>query len=239
MILAEGRDFNEGQCRLEWPSRGRSINSTALPLMADTPSILQATETAQEMFGSFRSTIESYFGDMQSTFSKFCHTTVKRVSDKGIFALQYKLACLLLNIKRMVALRGIDSEPHHNLWTQDDFEYPDDSEQSSVQPTSPSLKTRINEAQSLALLQAAFLNLADVAPDSDLDMGDDNDHADAPTAYEVQKIMGHRREGEAVEYHVLWKGFDASDALWVPLSSFNETRVIEDHWNAKRSFGDP
>ncbi|KAI8603155.1 hypothetical protein EDD21DRAFT_285335, partial [Dissophora ornata] len=77
-----------------------------------------------EEFGSFRSTIESYFGDMQSTFTKFSHTVVNRVSDKGIFALQYKLACLLLNIKRMVALRGIDSAPHHNMWMQDEFEYP-------------------------------------------------------------------------------------------------------------------
>ncbi|KAF8934187.1 hypothetical protein BGZ58_005902, partial [Dissophora ornata] len=118
----------------------------------------------------------------------------------------------------------------------DEFEYPDDSEQSSVQPTSPSLKARVNEARSLTRLQAAFLNLTDVAPDSDLDMGDDNDHADDPTAYEVQKIIGHRGEGDALEYHVLWKGYDASHALWLPLSSFNETRVIEDYLNAKRIF---
>ncbi|KAF8922829.1 hypothetical protein BGZ58_003730 [Dissophora ornata] len=194
-----------------------------------------------ETFGNFRSTIESYFGDMQNTFSKFSHATVNRVSDKGIFALQYKLACLLLNIKRMVALRGIDSAPHHNMWMQDEFEYPDGSEPSSVQSTSPSLKARINDAQSLALLQAAFLNLAaaDVAaPDSDLDMGDDDiDQTDAETVFEVQKILGHRGEGEAIEYHVLWKGYDASYASWEPLSSFNETRIIEEYQNSQRDFG--
>ncbi|KAF8900946.1 hypothetical protein BGZ58_006808, partial [Dissophora ornata] len=121
----------------------------------------------------------------------------------------------------------------------DEFEYPDDSEQSSVQPTSPSLKARINEARSLALPQAAFLNLADVASDSDLDMGgDDNGQAGGSTAYEVQKIMGHRGEGEAREYHVLWKGFDASHASWEPLGNFNDTRIVEDYLNSQRTFGD-
>ncbi|KAF8900356.1 hypothetical protein BGZ58_006880, partial [Dissophora ornata] len=67
--------------------------------------LTDAEKRHNDVFGSFRSTIESYFGDMQSTFAKFSHATVSRVSDKGIFALQYKLACLLLNIKRMVALR--------------------------------------------------------------------------------------------------------------------------------------
>ncbi|KAG0258755.1 hypothetical protein BGZ95_004879, partial [Linnemannia exigua] len=54
------------------------------------------------VFGSFRSKVESYFGDMQTTFTKFSHTVVNRVSDRSIFSLQYKLCCLLLNIKRMV-----------------------------------------------------------------------------------------------------------------------------------------
>ncbi|KAI7817162.1 hypothetical protein BC939DRAFT_388304, partial [Gamsiella multidivaricata] len=76
------------------------------------------------VFGSFRSKVESYFGDMQTTFTKFSHTVVNRASDKGIFSLQYKLCCLLSNIKRMVALRNITMELYHNYWTQDDFDYP-------------------------------------------------------------------------------------------------------------------
>ncbi|KAG0309145.1 hypothetical protein BGZ98_004891, partial [Dissophora globulifera] len=198
--------------------------------------LTDAEKRHNEIFGSFWSTIESYFGDMQTTFSKFSHATVNCVSDKSIFALQFKLACLILNIKCMVALPSIDAEMHHNLWMQDEFEYPDDSEQSSVQPTSPSLKASINEARSLTCLQAAFLNLTAVTPDGDLNMGDDNDYANDSTAYEVQTIMGHRGEGEALEYHVLWKGFDVSASTWVPLSSFNETRVIDDYWNVQRTF---
>ncbi|KAF8958826.1 hypothetical protein BGZ46_001884 [Entomortierella lignicola] len=48
-----------------------------------------------EMLGSFRSKIESYFGDMQTTFTKFNHTVVNRFSEKSTFSLQFKLCCLL------------------------------------------------------------------------------------------------------------------------------------------------
>ncbi|KAG0289457.1 hypothetical protein BGZ98_003824 [Dissophora globulifera] len=80
------------------------------------------------VFGSFRSKVESYFGDMQSIFDKFSHTVVNRVSDKSIFGLQYKLCCLLLNIKCMVALRNITTEIHHSFWLLDDFDFPDREE---------------------------------------------------------------------------------------------------------------
>ncbi|KAG0278182.1 hypothetical protein BGZ95_004531 [Linnemannia exigua] len=68
-----------------------------------------------EIFGSFRSRIESYFGEMQSTFTKFSHTVVNKVAEKETFSVQYKLACLLMNIKRSVALRNIPTEQHHML----------------------------------------------------------------------------------------------------------------------------
>ncbi|KAG0376619.1 hypothetical protein BGX24_007477 [Mortierella sp. AD032] len=53
-----------------------------------------------EIFGSFRSRIESYFGEMQSTFTKYSHTVVNKVAEKETFGVQYKLACLLMNSKR-------------------------------------------------------------------------------------------------------------------------------------------
>ncbi|KAI7815992.1 hypothetical protein BC939DRAFT_387872, partial [Gamsiella multidivaricata] len=76
-----------------------------------------------EIFGSFRSRIESYFGEMQSTFTKFSHTVVNKVAEKEMFGVQYNLACLLMNIKRFVALRNISTEQHHTLWLQDGFDY--------------------------------------------------------------------------------------------------------------------
>ncbi|KAG0247144.1 hypothetical protein BG011_001954, partial [Mortierella polycephala] len=76
-----------------------------------------------DIFGSFRSHIESYFGEMQSTFTKFSHTVVNKVAEKETFGAQYKLACLQINIKRFVVLRNIPTEQHHIFRLQDGFDY--------------------------------------------------------------------------------------------------------------------
>ncbi|KAF8982176.1 hypothetical protein BGZ46_001658 [Entomortierella lignicola] len=183
-----------------------------------------------DMFGSFRSRIESYFGDMQNLFHKFSHTVVNRVSEKSTSSLQFKLCCLLLNIKRMVALRDITAEVHHSFWTQDNFEYPDGNDTTLVQVLAPSYKVKINHAQSIFKLQDASLNISLTSN------GDDEMDTDEGTEYEVDRIMGHRGDGETLEYHVLWKGYDVSAATWEPRSSFNQTRCIDDYWNAQRTF---
>jgi len=185
-----------------------------------------------EMLGGFRSKMESYFGEMQTTFNKFSHTVVNRVSEKSIFSLQFKLSCLLLNIKRMVDLHNIPTELHHSFWMQDGFEYPDGSEAAIPQSLStPSFTARIDDARNIYRLHDSFLKLTMSASNTsdDHEMGNDVD-------YEIDKIINHRGEGHEIEYHVLWKGEDISGATWEPLSNFNQTRTIEDYWNSKRTF---
>ncbi|ORZ27035.1 hypothetical protein BCR41DRAFT_300760 [Lobosporangium transversale] len=139
-----------------------------------------------DMFGSFRSRIESYFGEMQTTFNKFSNT----------------LCCLLLNIKRMVALRNITAEAHHSYWTQDSFEYPDGNNATLVQVLTPSYKVKMDHARSIFKLQDAFLNNSLTSSNADDEMD-----TDEGTEYEIDRIMGHRGDGETLEYHVLWKGY--------------------------------
>ncbi|KAG0281168.1 hypothetical protein BGZ95_006221 [Linnemannia exigua] len=55
-----------------------------------------------EIFGSFSSHIDGYFGEMQSTFTKFSRTVVNKVAEKETFGVQYKLACFLMSIKRFL-----------------------------------------------------------------------------------------------------------------------------------------
>ncbi|KAF9952842.1 hypothetical protein BGZ72_005874 [Mortierella alpina] len=151
------------------------------------------------VFGSFRSKIESYFGDMQTTFAKFSHAVVIRVTEKNVFALQYKICCLLMNIKRMVALRNITTDAHHSFWNQDNYDYPNDTDNLfSTQPAGPSYRIKINDARAIFRLQDAFLNLSVNASTIDHDMDSDDD-----AVYEIDKILGHRGEGEALEYHAL------------------------------------
>ncbi|KAI1293446.1 hypothetical protein EDD11_008363 [Mortierella claussenii] len=94
--------------------------------------LTEEEKTYNEIFGSFRSRIESYLGEMQSTFTKFSHMVVNKVSEKETFGVQYKLACLLMSIKRFVALRNIPTEQHHTLWLQDGFDFPSKAEQETM-----------------------------------------------------------------------------------------------------------
>ncbi|KAF9272347.1 hypothetical protein BGZ68_002498 [Mortierella alpina] len=186
------------------------------------------------MFGSFRSKMESYFGDMQTTFTKFSHTVVNRVTEKTTFSLQFKLCCLLLNIKRMVALRNITTEVHHSFWLQDDFDYPDGTDKTfGIQIAAPSYKVKINDANNIYRLQDAFLNLSFTTDCEDTDQDMEND--DAPV-FEVDKIIGHSGEGDSLQFHVLWKGYDVTAATWEPPSSFLQTQIIEEYWKSKRTF---
>ncbi|ORZ12942.1 hypothetical protein BCR41DRAFT_307541 [Lobosporangium transversale] len=160
----------------------------------------------------------------------------KKYNEMSIFSLQFKLCCLLLNIKRMVALRNITIEPHHSFWMQENFDYPDGTEANISQiPTAPSYVVEIKDARSMYQLQDAFLNLGITTTsnvDNDHEMGDSN----IETAYEIKKIIEHRGEGDGVEYLVQWKGYNKCDNSWEPLSSFNQTRAIDDYWNSKREF---
>ncbi|KAF9313860.1 hypothetical protein BGZ91_006145 [Linnemannia elongata] len=130
-----------------------------------------------EIFGSFRSRIESYFGEMQSTFTKFSHTVVNKVAEKETFVVQYKLACLLMNIKRFVALMNISTEQHHTLWLQDGFDYPNKTEQETVY-TLPNIKVKLSQSQDLLATRKVFFDmsfsLSTGAADDDMALEDDD-----------------------------------------------------------------
>ncbi|KAF9176504.1 hypothetical protein BGZ51_000499 [Haplosporangium sp. Z 767] len=171
-----------------------------------------------EIFGSFRSRIEGYFGEMQSTFTKFSHTVVNKVSEKDTFEVQYKLACVLMNIKRFAALRNISTEQHHTLWLQDGFDYPSKTEQETMYAL-PNIKVKLSQSQDLLATRQAFF---DRAQTFDLDMvsGDDENGA--------EKIIGHRGDDSSREYHVIQGSSGLSMALWVPARDIiDKMRIVE------------
>src|SRR3979490_872066 len=81
------------------------------------------TTEYNEMFGSFSSAIEGFFGEIGTMFEKFNNRRSIRSSDYTTFNLQFKLACLLLNVKKFVDLGFIKSSPQHLLWLEDRFDY--------------------------------------------------------------------------------------------------------------------
>ncbi|KAG0245373.1 hypothetical protein BG011_002769, partial [Mortierella polycephala] len=112
-----------------------------------------------EIFGSFHSHIESYFGEMQSTFTKFSHTVVNKVAEKETFGVQYKLACLLMNIKR-TALTTPSKAEQETLYTL------------------PNIKVKLSQSQDLLATRRAFferaVSLRTEAADGDMVFRDDD-----------------------------------------------------------------
>src|SRR3979490_2231271 len=56
-------------------------------------------------------------------FEKFNNRRSIRSSDYTTVNLQFKLACLLLNVKKFVDLGVIKPSPQHLLWLEDRFDY--------------------------------------------------------------------------------------------------------------------
>ena len=65
---------------------------------------------------------------------------MNKVTEKEMFCVQ---ACILMNIKRFVALRNIPTEQHHTFWLQDSFDYPNKTEQETMN-TLPNIKVKLS-----------------------------------------------------------------------------------------------
>lgn len=174
-------------------------------------------EAYNDIFGSFRSRIEGCFGGMQSTFTKFSHTVVNKVAEKDTFDIQYKLACVLLNIKRFVALKSIPPEQHHTLWLQDSFDYPSKAEQETLY-TLPSITVKLSQNQDLLEARQAFFDMTISAPTgtTDVDMVHENEI----------KVVGHRGEGDAREYEIVQPSVSLSKTTWVPVHAITDKMAI-------------
>ena len=174
-----------------------------------------------KLFGSYRSRIESTFGELGSTFQRFNNQAVIRICDGENFNLQLKLASLLLNIKKFVDLGKIQTQPHHLLWMQTEFDYYDNKIEIVIE--SPSLKDQMEYANDMLSCQRKMLDL-DVAEDQ---------HMDEDNEYEVEEILEHRKKGRQTEYLVKWKGY--TETSWETIDKFNDAECIDDYWEKVNS----
>ncbi|KAI9243262.1 hypothetical protein BDA99DRAFT_449239, partial [Phascolomyces articulosus] len=76
-------------------------------------------------FGSFRSGIENQFSVLASKFDRFNNNRAAiQISDIKYYNLQFRVACILKNIWKIVEDYNIEAKPHHMLWYNDGFEFP-------------------------------------------------------------------------------------------------------------------
>jgi hypothetical protein len=149
-----------------------------------------------KIFGSFRSKIESVFGELGATFERFNNQSVIRTCDNEIFNLQFKLASLLLNMKKFVELGKIQTQPHHLYWVQSDFDYSDGTADIVVESTT--LQDQRQHATDILSCQRKLL---------ELEVTEDDDKMEDDSTFEVEEILRHRKKGRQTEFLVKWKGF--------------------------------
>lgn len=171
------------------------------------------------IFGGFRSKIEKNFADIGETFKRFNNEKPIRTSDINIFNIQFKISCLLLNIKNFVKLGNIELQDFHKYWLDNSFDFPTSSIQDKLNGCIDmvhTVKEKINYSHTISILQDQFLGLnienneiLNENSTNDMDINDD-------TNYEVEYILDHK--GIMVEesyYFVKWKNYPLTENSWV------------------------
>lgn len=187
-----------------------------------------------EQFGSFRSQIESLFAELGSRFERLNNTKYIKLGDDSrsldVFNVQLKLGCLLLNIKRFVALKNIRSEPIYMKFMQKDFDYPyDDDDIKEELNMNQDVKSTIEIGEQLQKLQQEYLDNSVIEiegePESeDLIMQENNN------IYRIEKILDHRGDGSNAEYFVKWAGYRSEQNSWVTINDFIGTQMVDKYW---------
>jgi hypothetical protein len=171
-----------------------------------------------EEFGSFRSSIEHFFGELGRIFEKFNNKRPIITSNAVGFSLQFKVACLLYNIKRFVEIGRIPTQPSHILWMENLFDYPSGDSLDFESLRISTLKETAEHSEKMSKYQAQLL--------ANTDMGGSDEEMEE--TYEVDRVLNHDDEGEEMKYLVKWKGF--RKRTWELESAFNTTQCIEDYW---------
>ena len=138
-----------------------SLQNFAHPYRKKKNQELTTEETFyNETFGSFRSGMESLFADLGATFEKHNNRAPVLVDKKQTYNLQMKLSLLLLNMKKMVALLKISTDPIHTSWLRDGFEYPTAKNQMEQPMGYHEISALVEDGNAMAKLQQEFLGLS-------------------------------------------------------------------------------
>lgn len=196
-------------------------------------------------FGGFRSKIEKIFADVGDTFKRFNNQKPIKTSDIKTFNIQYKIACLLLNIKNFVQISNIEIQNEHRKWLNNDFDFPlsqfNEHISENIIDIAPTIKEKIDYSITLKKLQDQFLGLK-INKDNNFINEDTNIYENnnmeinENESFEIENILNHK--GIMVEdsfYLVKWKSYTEDHNSWIHYSSFNTFDIINNYWNNKQN----
>jgi len=119
------------------------------------------------IFGSFRSQMEAVFGDLGIIFEKHNNRKPVLVSKIETYNLQLQLCLLLMNIKKMVALLGIEVDPMHKAWLRDGFDYPCKNGAMEQNLEYIPVAEMLGDMESMTKLQEDFLKMSTMEVDEE------------------------------------------------------------------------
>lgn len=166
-------------------------------------------ERFNRYIGGFRSTIESYFSFLGSTFKRFSGQNNIRVTKLKTYNVQLRLACLLLNIKQFSEVSNLNFNEKYSSWTRKSFDYPT---KIGIIPKTEPIIFRFNSIESIKNKQIDLLTvmLNNNSLNDDIDIQNNNigdNNVDNNKIYEIQYIISDRinKEINEMEYLVKWK----------------------------------
>lgn len=190
-----------------------------------------------EQFGSFRSKIEKTFADLGSTFKRFNNKKPIRTTDKDILNIQFKIAIVLMNIKKFVKITNLNHKDYHTYWLNENFDFEIKCEYDIIGLSShilPNINDRINNLRNMKELQKQFLGL-ETSYENNLTSTNQNVQEDEymENNYEVERILDHKGISEFDSFYLVkWKGYDNSENSWVHYSNFNTKECISNYWKS-------
>jgi hypothetical protein len=207
------------------------IESFVTPVRRSRGVNLSAEEIAyNQLLGGFRSSIESRFGELGHLFHRFNGNSVIRVSDDAVFSVQFKLACVLSNMKRFVAMGQLQHTDHHTFWMHKDFDYYGGAAStSSVYDVVDilSISDRRAHKEKIEMIQQQLFSttIDDEIEDNNNDDNDimqEVDGGEEYNNYEVERIIIHRHTPNGIQYKVKWIGYDNRSNKWLFANQFND-----------------
>lgn len=181
-----------------------------------------------EIFGSFRSKIENVFGKIQNKFKRFDNTkSTLKIGDIKTYNVQFKLACLLYNIKIFTEKENIQTQSHHSLWSQNGFEYPNPNKNKENEIIYTFESFRITN---MINKQAKFMN--DINNRNNMHNIEEISDMEADEIYDVERILNHRKYKNRTKYLVKWRNYDETQNSWVWFDDFQDKDIIRAYHNS-------
>ena len=204
-------------------------------------------------FGSFRTKIENQFSEIGNKFYRFNNNkSIVKIDNVKYYNLQFRVACLLKNIKKFVELFNIPILPHHKLWHSNNFDFP--VEKKLIDIVVSNNKQNKDKFDRMMQIQNNLLNMSisdnimaidDTVSDtnnsdnneSDNDVPNFNEHSRkrrrnvkrkqwSTASYEIESIIKHKKENNIYLFQVKWVGYSNNDNSWLSIDMFNQKELL-------------